>query len=80
MYREVNKQMTDNQAVKDFPNSYIAMRRNDNRLAQEGLALYEGDNEEELFDMILKRLDKSRCIIIEGVNHRRSLGGLLKGG
>ena len=80
MYEFVdNLRMTDMQASERYPNNYIAMRK-DSRTSDMGTVLYVGDNQSELFQLVLSLEDQSFCGVIEGLNLRRSLGGVVVGG
>ena len=46
---------------------------------QMGTVLYVGDNRRELFALVMKLDDPSLCGVSEGLNHRRSLGGIAVG-
>lgn len=80
MYRQVegNLRMTDNEACEHFPDDYIAMRM-DSMFGDTGTVLYVGDDDDELFSLIV-RLGEPFCGVIEGLNLRRSLGGVVVGG
>ena len=80
MYEIVdNLRMTDIQASERYPNSYIAMRK-DSRTSGMGTVLYVGDNQSELFQLVLNLENQTFCGVLEGLNLRRSLGGFVVGG
>jgi hypothetical protein len=82
MYRkiEVNRRMTTHEASERYPDSYIAMRMDSmNPSNIMGTVLYVGDNQREIFSVVVKLDDPSLCGVIEGLNHRRSLGGVVVG-
>ena len=80
MYQRVDdeRRMTDNEACEHYPNSYILIRR-DSMYGEIGSVLYVGDNMGELISLSMT-LNESICGIVEGLNHRRSLGGVVVGG
>ena len=46
---------------------------------QMGTILYVGDDGDELFSLVMKFDDPSNFRVSEGLNHRRSLGGIAVG-
>ena len=80
MYKRVeeNKCMTDIEASVLYPDNYIIVCR-DSFNSKIGTALYIGDNMGELISLVMT-LDESFYGIIEGLNLRRSLGGIVVGG
>ena len=81
MYKTVegNKRMTANDACVEYPNNYILMQlENDDTFDPVGLVLYIGDDGDELFSLQVN-LPVPMGIVIEGLNYRRSLGGLVVG-
>ena len=76
MYKKIENglRMTENEASAHFPDSYILMQR-DNRdmFDPVGAILFIGDDFDELFDLQVD-LPVPLGIVIEGRNHRRSLG------
>ena len=80
MYRRVDETqfMTDNEACEYYPDSYIAVRweRMD---SETGTILYVGDDMGELLSLIVDR-NEAFYGIVEGLNLRRSLGGVVVGG
>ena len=45
-----------------------------------GTILYVGDNYGELSRLTSRLEEPSFCVVIEGLNHQRSLGGIVVGG
>ena len=80
MYQRVddNLRMTDNEAAEHYPDSYILMQW-EHMDSETGMVLYIGDNMGELLSIVATR-NESFCGIVEGLNHRRSLGGVVVGG
>ena len=81
MYQRVNEEqrMTDNEACVHYPDSYILIRR-DSMYGETGIVLYIGDNMDELLSFSMTLLNEPFCGIVEGLNLRRSLGGVIVGG
>jgi len=81
MYERIdnNTRMTDVEASVLYPDSYYAMRK-DSRTSQTGTVLFIGDNQSELFRLVLNLDDPTNCGVHEGLNLRRSLGGVVVGG
>jgi len=80
MYERVdNVRITDIEASVLYPDMYYAMRMDD-RTGQMGTLLFIGDNQSELFRLVLNLDDPSNCGVHEGLNLRRSLGGVVVGG
>ena len=83
MYKKVegNQRMTAYEASAKFPNDYILMRRDKRVISNPmGTILYLGDDSDELFDLGLTLEDSTLCVVYEGLNHQRSLGGVVVGG
>ena len=80
MYQKVedNQLMTDIEASTHYPDNYIIVRR-DSMNSPKGMVLYVGDNMPELISLVMPQ-NEPFCGIIEGLNHRRSLGGVVVGG
>ena len=80
MYQRVDdeQRMTDIEASECYPDSYILIRR-DSMYGEIGIILYIGDNMGELLSLSMT-LDEPICGIVEGLNHQRSLGGIVVGG
>ena len=80
MYQRVddNLRMTDNEASVHYPDSYILVCR-DSMYSETGTILFVGDNMDELLSLRLSQ-NEQFCGIIEGLNHQRSLGGVVVGG
>ena len=80
MYEAVeNLRMTDIEASERYPDCYIAMRK-DNRTSGMGTVLYVGDSQSELFQLVLNLDSPAFCGVLEGLNLRSSLGGVVVGG
>ena len=80
MFEKVdNLRMTDIEASERYPNCYIAMRK-DSRSSGMGTVLYVGDDQGELFQLVLRLENPAFCGVLEGLNLRRSLGGVVVGG
>ena len=80
MYQKVenNQCMTDIEASERYPDSFIIMRM-DSMESQMGTVLYVGDNQNEIISLVME-LREPFCGVIEGLNHQRSLGGVVVGG
>ena len=79
MYERVdNVRMTDIEASEKYPNNYIAMRMDD-RTGQMGTVLFIGDDQSELFRLVLNLDDPMHCGVHEGINLQNSLGGVVVG-
>ena len=80
MYNRVDhvQRMTDNEVSEHYPDSYIIVRR-DSMHSEVGTVLFVGDNMGELISLSMT-LNEPFCGIIEGLNYRRSLGGVVVGG
>jgi len=80
MYHRVDdeQRLTDIEASEHYPDSYIIVRR-DSMHSEAGTVLYVGDNMGELISLSMT-LNEPFCGIIEGLNYRRSLGGVVVGG
>jgi hypothetical protein len=80
MYHKIeeNQRVTDIEAAENYPDSYIIVRR-DSMYSEAGTVLYIGDNMGELISLSMT-LNEPFCGILEGLNHRRSLGGVVIGG
>ena len=80
MYEPVNNlRMTDFEASERYPDSYIAMRK-DTMFSEMGTVLFVGDDQAELFGLVLNLEDPTYCGVHEGLNLRCSLGGVVVGG
>ena len=78
MYRKIegDLRMTLNEASERFPDSFILIRRDNRDLFNPmGTVLYIGDDYHELFSMQVD-MDDSLGIVVDGLNHHRSLGGI----
>ena len=80
MYQRVDEEqrMTDNEACEHYPDSYILIRR-DSMYGETETVLYIGDTMDELLSLSMT-LEDPVCGIVEGLNHQRSLGGVVVGG
>ena len=80
MYKRIddNPRMTDNEASEHYPDSYVLVRW-DSMYSETGTVVYVVDNMGELITLAYT-LEESFYGIIEGLNHRRSLGGVVIGG
>jgi hypothetical protein len=72
--------MTSNEAAALYPDNYILMRMDSKSPSNDmGTVLYIGDDDDTLFAFALKLDDPNLCGVTEGLNHRRSLGGVVIG-
>ena len=81
MYKTVegNLRMTMHEASERFPDDYILMQReNADFYDPIGNILYIGDNFDELFELQVD-LQVHLGLVVEGLNHQRSLGGIVVG-
>ena len=82
MYRKIEPalRMTRNEAAEQYEDAFIIMQMDSMDLSDDvGTVLYVGDNEQELY-AVIKSLGLPFCGIVDGLNHRRSLGGIVVGG
>ena len=82
MYSKIEPalRMTANEASERYPDSFIVMQMDSMDLSDDvGTVHYVGDNERELYALIVS-LKQPFCGVHEGINHRRSLGGVVVGG
>ena len=82
MYRKIEPvlRMTRNEASEHYPDNFIIMQMDSMDLSDDvGAVLYVGDNRRELYPLIMS-LNLPYCGVIEGLNHQRSLGGVVVGG
>ena len=82
MYKKIEPalRMTANEAAERYPDSFILMRMDSMSPSNDmGTALYLGDDGDELFALAMKFDDPTNCGVTEGLNHRRSLGGVVVG-
>ena len=81
MYWKVEEDlhMTRSEVVERYPDNYVLIQR-DNRDMYDpaGKVLYLGDNFDELFSLMMKT-DVPLGLVVEGLNHQRSLGGIAVG-
>ena len=83
MYRyvEENPRMTANEASAMYPNDFILIRCDERVLSNPtGTVLYIGNDYGELFRIGRGLENPSQCIVFEGLNHQRSMGGVVVGG
>ena len=81
MYRRVddNQRMTTHEASERYPDNYILMQMDDRELFNPtGIVLYVGDNGDELFSVQV-RSSVPLGLVVEGLNHQRSMGGIAVG-
>jgi hypothetical protein len=83
MYKKIEPplRMTRNEASEHYPDSYIVMQMDSMKLSDDvGTVLYMGDNERELYRLILS-LNQPYCGVLEGINLMRNcLGGVVVSG
>ena len=82
MYRKIEPslRMSANEASERYENDYILIRMDSRNPSNNmGTVLYVGDNGDELFALVMKLEDPSLYRVTEGLNHRRSLGGIVVG-
>ena len=82
MHRKIEPalRMTANEASLKYPDEFILMRMDSMDPSNDmGTVLYIGDDGDELFSLVMKLDDPSLCGVTEGMNHRRSLGGVVIG-
>ena len=82
MYKEIenSRRMTADEACAMYPDDFILMRSDDLSFNITGIVLYVGDDYQELYRMAQSLEKPSFCIVLEGINHQRSLGGVVVGG
>ena len=81
MYQRIenNQRMTMHEASERYPDSYILMQMDDRELFNPtGIVLYVGDNGDELFSVQV-RSSIPLGLVVEGLNHQRSMGGIVVG-
>jgi len=73
--------MTANEASERYLDSYIVMQMDSMKLSDDvGTVLYVGDNERELYRLIVS-LNQPYCGVVEGLDIQRNcLGGVVVGG
>jgi len=75
MYEAVDSlRMTEHEASERYPDNYIATRK-DSMFSETGTVLYVGDNQSELFRVVLNLDDSTYCGVLERLNLQRSFGG-----
>ena len=80
MYKKIEPtlRMTSNEAAINYPDSYIIMRWDTMNPSNDmGTVLYVGNERREMFSLVMKLDDPTNCGVTEGINHRRSLGGVV---
>jgi hypothetical protein len=71
--------MTRNEASERYPDKYILLQRDNRDMFDPiGIVLYIGDNYDELFSLMMN-FDVPLGLVVEGLNHQRSLGGIAVG-
>jgi hypothetical protein len=79
MYNTVENglRMTMHEASEHYPDSYVLMQRDSVDFYEPaGIILYVGDNFDELFELQVD-LPVPLGLVVEGLNHQRSLGGIV---
>ena len=82
MYRELETplHMHTVDASAQYPDEYVLMQLDSRSLWEEmGTALYVGDSYDELFSMSMKFDDTVLYVVIEGLNYKHSMGGIVVG-
>ena len=82
MYKKIEPalRMTANEASERYPDSFIIVQMDSRNLSNDmGSILYVGDDGDELFSLVMKLDDPSLYRVVEGLNHRCSLGGIVVG-
>lgn len=82
MYKKIAPilRITASEASEQYPDNFILMRMDSNNPSDDmGTVLYIGDDGDELFSLVMKLEDRSNCGVVEGLNHQRSLGGIVIG-
>ena len=82
MYKKIEPalRMTANEASERYPDSFIIVQMDSRNLSNDmGSVLYVGDDGDELFSLVMKFDDPSLYRVVEGLSHRRSLGGIVVG-
>ena len=81
MYKEVTERqrMTMHEASERYPDKYILMQMENRELFNPtGTVLYIGDDGDELFSVQV-RSKIPLGLVVEGLNHQRSFGGIAIG-
>ena len=80
MYTKLDKtlRMTYTEASETYPDSFIIMQM-DSMTSDLGTILYIGDIENEMISLLMT-IDAPYCGVLIGLNHQRSLGGVVIGG
>ncbi|MCL2225414.1 MAG: hypothetical protein FWB96_10665 [Defluviitaleaceae bacterium] len=83
MYKKIEPtlRMSRNEASEHYPNSFIVMQMDSMKLSDDvGTVLYVGDNERELYRLIIS-LNQPYCGVLEGIDLMRNcLGGVVVSG
>ena len=74
-----NIHMTFNEASEKYPDSYIVMQ-SDSLTSDSGTVLYVCDTKQEAYIKMKQLEDLDLLGVTTGVNHHRSLGGIVIGG
>ena len=76
---EENQRMTMHEASERYPDKYVLMQMDDRELFNpSGTVLCIGDNGDELFSVQVK-WNVPLGLVVEGLNHQRSMGGIAVG-
>ena len=81
MYSRIdeNPHMTMHEASELYPDSFILMQMDDRSLFNpSGIVLFVGDDGDELFSIQVNS-NIQLGLVVEGLNHQRSLGGVVVG-
>jgi len=82
MYRKIEPalRMSRNEASARYRDSFILMQMDSMKLSDDvGTVLYVGEDQNEMFALAVK-LQLPFSGIVDGLNHRCSLGGVVVGG
>jgi hypothetical protein len=72
----IGKRVTDTEAGNQFPNSYVLMRRDSDKLGEEsGVILWLGDDEKEVYKQLGSLDDLGNCTVVTGIDKSYSLLG-----
>jgi len=75
----LNIRMSDMEAAEKYPDSYILMQFDD-MASNMGTVLAVCDTDREAWEKLALFDDLDILGVVEGMNHRRSLGGIVVGG
>ena len=73
------ERITFNEVSTKYPNSYIVMQA-DSLTSDTGTVLFVCDTRSEAYEKLSQLDGMDLCGITEGINHLRSLGGIVVGG